>query len=856
MYQKCKSIWQHINNSDYLVFFLCLLAFIGFNEQITTFLSKYFVSWLSFERNLWIDSIIVLVSIILFCYAKNKGPAKYATKHVLIYAAGCFMFLYYSIDSTFCYTKAFTVFPYYLILLMGVGLGGWLRFIGEQKVRKNIKSVEDKHNIQTDAPIFQSKDDILGYTVVAKDIEKIIEEKKTEQAFSIGVVAPWGTGKSSLLNLLKQQLKGNEHYILIEFNPRSSVNAQSIQEDFLNILRDKMKEYHSSFTSYVNDYMKTLQLIDEKNPISAWVSHIGLDSVEKSRDRISDIIRSSGRKLVVLVDDLDRLTGEEIIEILKLIDKNASFPNTFFVSAYDKEYVNQVLEHYLANDHKRDFTDKFFNLERMLPERSYSQKLNILEKLLVKAAKEHLIEPEQYEIANILIEAKDECERLLPTIRDIKRFYNMFIMEYIPIKQNVILKEFFLLSLIKYAEPIEYRKLLSQEYIENNIMTGYGKAYQLKSSITADTVKCYKILEKLFPVKSTNSVPYYSDYFKHISYIRAFDTYFKGYMIGSLYHSDLAPLMDEQVSLEQVVKLFKQWGTVENQQDITDYLLTMTYYKLTSVTKLQRYIQVLLIYTYVYDLNFNYLNALLIIFGKRQSADTAIDKIKNLGFENEAQYKKFLHDILINRVLPIYFVKFLNWLIYNIVHDQEISATSIFTFQEISEINLQNLNKAINCITDSRSIEQSDIEPILPSHIYTLMTGCIDHLEGVNSILSEKALDSVRNSMNKCPLFYAPYLLTHIQELNKKDEVQMTIRPTIAFDQLFPEGKEQLFDDYLTILKDYKNADSQETALQYKTLSLFWQRYKQRYGQFLKFKIDENITPGDYKKYAALLEAQ
>ena len=50
-----------------------------------------------------------------------------------------------------------------------------------------------------------------------------------------------------------------------------------------------------------------------------------------------------GKRLIVFVDDFDRLTDVEIIEVLKLIDKNAAFRNTIFITAYDERAVSNAL---------------------------------------------------------------------------------------------------------------------------------------------------------------------------------------------------------------------------------------------------------------------------------------------------------------------------------------------------------------------------------------------------------------------------------------------------------------------------------------------------------------------------------
>lgn len=75
-------------------------------------------------------------------------------------------------------------------------------------------------------------------------------------------------------------------------------------------------------------------------------------------------------------------TGEEIVEVLKVIGNNGSFEQTFIVSAYDNTYINQVLKAYFHETVDRDYTDKYFNLELRLPDRKQFYKNGYLQKRL------------------------------------------------------------------------------------------------------------------------------------------------------------------------------------------------------------------------------------------------------------------------------------------------------------------------------------------------------------------------------------------------------------------------------------------------------------------------------------------
>ena len=59
------------------------------------------------------------------------------------------------------------------------------------------------------------------------------------------------------------------------------------------------------------------------------------------KESIKQTLKRIPQRILVVIDDFDRLSKDEILEVLKLIDSNAAFPNMFFMTAYDKKQVNK-----------------------------------------------------------------------------------------------------------------------------------------------------------------------------------------------------------------------------------------------------------------------------------------------------------------------------------------------------------------------------------------------------------------------------------------------------------------------------------------------------------------------------------
>lgn len=104
--------------------------------------------------------------------------------------------------------------------------------------------------IDTDEAMLSREEDWLGVSGIAKVLqENLTELDLSKSSLTVGIIAPWGKGKSSFMNLLKERLE-KEKAIIISFNPRASKSVSSIQEDFLMLLQKSYPVTTSALLSY------------------------------------------------------------------------------------------------------------------------------------------------------------------------------------------------------------------------------------------------------------------------------------------------------------------------------------------------------------------------------------------------------------------------------------------------------------------------------------------------------------------------------------------------------------------------------------------------------------------------------
>lgn len=341
-----------------------------------------------------------------------------------------------------------------------------------------------------DRPIENPNDDILDYKTIAEDLVKKINAIDSEKSCSIGLVAHWGMGKTSFLNILEQTLPQN-NYITLMFNPRHSYTTTNIQKDFFDLLYSALSKYDIRFTSSFRNYLKSINVLVDKSLVSKMFHVHEIWDKEVQKENVNDAIKRINKRIVVIIDDFDRLVRDEIIEIFKLIDGNASFTNIIFISAYDKAYTNNIVDNQSFKQ-QTSFSDKFFTIEIPLPFRPYSKIYDYLLEQLVNLT--DASEEQKNEYDKVLTDNIEILECYLPTLRDVKRFLNLFIRPYIDVQDEVVFRDYFLLNLIKLRYFDEYDKLYRKKYIHYDVLNYLGQ-YVINEKLDCN---CRDILERLF----------------------------------------------------------------------------------------------------------------------------------------------------------------------------------------------------------------------------------------------------------------------------------------------------------------------------------------------------------------------
>ena len=225
--------------------------------------------------------------------------------------------------------------------------------------------------IAVDQPIIHPEQDTLGRLNAAKNFAQMVLALDSTQGVVVGVLGPWGFGKTSFLNLARSQIDGSKIHIL-EFNPWMFSGADQLVERFFAELSTQvkiypgiaqigglLKDYGGALNGRVASSMKILGLIIERRKRASG------GAVGELRSKIRKALEKIDEPIIVILDDIDRLTTAEIKSVFKLVRLTANFPNIIYVMAFDREHVEKALDEQGLEG--RSYLDKILQVAIDLP---------------------------------------------------------------------------------------------------------------------------------------------------------------------------------------------------------------------------------------------------------------------------------------------------------------------------------------------------------------------------------------------------------------------------------------------------------------------------------------------------------
>ena len=260
-------------------------------------------------------------------------------------------------------------------------------------MNKELKTTVDPIVLHADQPATGRDDapDLLNRYPFAQRISEAILALPHNTGLVISVEGPFGSGKTSVLNFVSTVLENaplENRPILSKFGPWTIGSAETLIRTFLVQLASVVgltphAKHAADVAKQLINYssvFSVLRLVPGAEPWAGIVKDL-FESVGTATDQIREVkkldleaqrtkvvnaLRKLNRRIVVFIDDLDRLVPDEIIEMIRLVKAVGDFPGVTYILCFERSNLVASLEKAnLANANA--FLDKIIQVRLTLP---------------------------------------------------------------------------------------------------------------------------------------------------------------------------------------------------------------------------------------------------------------------------------------------------------------------------------------------------------------------------------------------------------------------------------------------------------------------------------------------------------
>lgn len=384
-----------------------------------------------------------------------------------------------------------------------------IRYDGEEVVGLTILHASKRqrpgaHRFSADRPIQSRGQDLLGRRGFAESLASAIRGWKGNDSLVIALYGPWGSGKSSTKNMVLEALRESEEDcpLVIEFNPWEWSGQQQLAAAFFHEVGIVLGKADSSesgkrraaawreYASYANLgawIMKSAALIlpslggppaESIAPVAvaleaaAKVAKEGAEGLAAQAQRetrplsefkndLTEALKAAKRPILIVMDDVDRLSTAEVTLLFQLVKANADFPNLIYLLLFQRDIVEKSLEA-VAPLSGREFLEKIVQIGFDLPSIEYPRLEKVLEAGLNEVLGDEKIRQrfDQQRWPNIFIPG---LRPYFGSLRDVYRFLSTLAFHVTLFRRNGSFEvnpiDLIALEVLRVFEPEVYRRL-------------------------------------------------------------------------------------------------------------------------------------------------------------------------------------------------------------------------------------------------------------------------------------------------------------------------------------------------------------------------------------------------------------
>jgi len=331
-----------------------------------------------------------------------------------------------------------------------------------------------------DQPITKIADDRFGRGEFAKRIAGVISSLQGESSIVVSVNAPWGEGKSSVLNMVEEELNRLGNSLIIRFNPWRFSDEEQLLRKYFKVLSTKLGKSLSKgkeLAKVLKAYSDAITPLAEMTiPIGGKILGETLKSLvgrreapdlEELKDEIEKYLSAEQKRIVIFMDDIDRIDSREIQAVFRLVKLTANFPYTAYILAFDEEMVSASLSEQFGGDREnrnagRNFLEKIVQVPLPVPPADRQILRTMMFERVDSALKSIQVELAEEEARQFVRVFDRSFSRMFSSPRVVKRYSNMLNFALPILKDEVNMRDLILIEGVRAFYPKVYEMVRTE----------------------------------------------------------------------------------------------------------------------------------------------------------------------------------------------------------------------------------------------------------------------------------------------------------------------------------------------------------------------------------------------------------
>lgn len=350
--------------------------------------------------------------------------------------------------------------------------------------------------LRIDKPIGCQEDDLYDRAAYVQDLAKALRGFNSQEGLIIGIHGPWGSGKTSLKNMLIEQLNNSSDSTkpipVVEFNPWMYSGSGRLISLMFKTISSSISDWHEKTR---HKLAKAAGKADAVRPIieaigmlipgaSASVGEVitafknlgetlepdGRD-IEKLSERLKTLkgkLRENKTRIIVFIDDLDRLMDDEVVDMLRAVKAVGDLPYVTYVLLYDRDNITKALNNSCHNKGD-EYLEKIIQVPIGVPKPPEVAVWNSLEKELNKITGESTDITHAEDYIAFLDPTRSVYRRcvipFIHNIRDVIRLSNEFGFRYRALQDDVEAIDLLGITTLEVFRPDLHRWIMGNKYL-------------------------------------------------------------------------------------------------------------------------------------------------------------------------------------------------------------------------------------------------------------------------------------------------------------------------------------------------------------------------------------------------------